>query len=99
MEVVKAIEKDAGDDEHTTLLKRKCQAAIGRLRRAIALYRDSIALSFNGGKDSTIILHLLRAALALEGNDIKFRDLCVFFFPQENDFSEITAFVAKTAER
>lgn len=47
------------------ILKQKVDKSLALLRRTFALYAPSaVALSFNGGKDSTVLLHLVRAALA-----------------------------------
>ncbi len=62
--------------------------------------RDELALSFNGGKDSTVVLHLLRLAFHLEAEgeaSAAMARMCTFFFPQANDFEEITTFVDETA--
>lgn len=59
MDVIDAI--DSMDD----VLKLKCQKAIASIQRTLDLYGpEGTAFSFNGGKDSTVLLHLIRAAVA-----------------------------------
>ncbi|RVW13008.1 FAD synthase [Vitis vinifera] len=61
MEIDEAIRES--DDRR---LKTKYNNAIYVVRRALALYSvEEVALSFNGGKDSTVLLHLLRAGYFL----------------------------------
>lgn len=46
------------------VLRGKVQKALHLLHRTLELYRHSdVSLSFNGGKDSTVLLHLMRIAL------------------------------------
>ncbi|KAG1663703.1 hypothetical protein FOA52_013271 [Chlamydomonas sp. UWO 241] len=58
----------------------------------LAIYPlDKIAFSFNGGKDSTVLLHLLRLATRRAGLDeAGFRS---FYFVREDDFEELDKFV------
>nr|XP_016438579.1 PREDICTED: FAD synthase-like [Nicotiana tabacum] len=61
MEIDKAI-RECADSR----LKTKYSNAISVIKRAFALYSiQEVALSFNGGKDSTVLLHLLRAGYFL----------------------------------
>lgn len=59
MEVVAAIE-ELDDD----ILRSRSFTALATVQRTIDLFGADTAFSFNGGKDSTVLLHLIRAALA-----------------------------------
>jgi FAD synthetase len=48
-------------------------------------------LSFNGGKDCTVLFHLLRAALAHKR--IPLSALDIVYFAQKNEFAEVTDFL------
>eukprot|EP00803_Ostreobium_quekettii_P000689 evm.model.scf_314EXC.14 EVM.evm.TU.scf_314EXC.14 scf_314EXC:82576-94060(-) len=97
MEVVERM-RDCSDGP----TRSKFDGAMRLLERALALYTPrGLALSFNGGKDSTAILHLVRAALALHGGQEN-GHLCgmvAFYFVRENDFPEIKTFLKDTDER
>ncbi|KAL3628473.1 hypothetical protein CASFOL_027519 [Castilleja foliolosa] len=103
MEIDKSIKES--DDIR---LKTKYNNAIYVIQRAFALYPvEEIALSFNGGKDSTVLLHLLRAGyyLHMSGNnseeaEIKFPIRTIYFesptvFPEINSFTYDTALTYK----
>ncbi|KAL3825862.1 hypothetical protein ACJIZ3_021891 [Penstemon smallii] len=105
MEIDKAIKES--DDKR---LKTKYNNAIYVIQRALALYSiDEVALSFNGGKDSTVLLHLLRAGYHLhksgkskssEDAEITFPIRTIYFesssaFPEINSFTYDAAFTYK----
>lgn len=65
MEIDKAI-RESNDQK----LKTKYNNAVNVIQRALALYPiEEVAFSFNGGKDSTVLLHLLRAGYFLHKVD------------------------------
>jgi FAD synthetase len=81
-----------------TVLRTKIAKALSVLSRTLALYPvGSVSLSFNGGKDSTVLLHLLRAALAQSeasnGKDHGLHGIKTFFFENSKDFQEVIDFV------
>ncbi|KAJ9168543.1 hypothetical protein P3X46_020049 [Hevea brasiliensis] len=100
MEIDKAIKES--DDRR---LKTKYNNAIYVIQRALALYSiEELAFSFNGGKDSTVLLHLLRAGYFLHkgGQSCSDRDLTSFpirtiYFESSSAFPEISSFTYDTA--
>lgn len=104
MEIDKAIREC--DDRR---LKTKYNNAIYVIRRALALYPiQEVALSFNGGKDSTVLLHLLRAGCFLHqaeefnsGGDAvdggKTFPIRTIYFESPSAFPEINSFTYEAA--
>ncbi|XP_057773275.1 uncharacterized protein LOC130992595 [Salvia miltiorrhiza] len=96
MEIDKAIRES--DD---TRLKTKYNNAVYVIQRALALYSvEEVAFSFNGGKDSTVLLHLLRAGHYLHkvGKNPSAADTEITFpirtiyFESSSAFPEINSF-------
>ncbi|EPS72355.1 hypothetical protein M569_02401, partial [Genlisea aurea] len=98
MEIDKAMRET--DDKR---LKRKYDSAIYVIRRALALYSvEELALSFNGGKDSTVLLHLLRAGFYLHKSredsssctteDAEIFPIQAIYFESSSAFAEINSF-------
>ncbi|XP_049400842.1 uncharacterized protein LOC125864802 [Solanum stenotomum] len=103
MEIDKAIREC--DDSR---LKTKYTNAIYVIKRALALYSiQEVALSFNGGKDSTVLLHLLRAGYVLhkveESSSQDVADgenafpIRTIYFETPTVFPEINSFTYETA--
>ncbi|KAL9268245.1 FAD synthase-like protein [Drosera capensis] len=90
-------------------LKTKYNNAVFVIQRALALYSDEeLAFSFNGGKDSTVLLHLLRAGYFLHksgkeschggqtGSESKF-PFRTIYFESPSAFPEINSFTYELA--
>ncbi|XP_021666527.2 uncharacterized protein LOC110654742 isoform X2 [Hevea brasiliensis] len=100
MEIDKAIKES--DDRR---LKTKYNNAIYVIQRALTLYSiEEVAFSFNGGKDSTVLLHLLRAGYFWhkERHNCSDRGLTSFpihtiYFESNSAFPEINSFTYDTA--
>lgn len=88
-------------------LKTKYSNAVNVIQRAFALYSiEEVAFSFNGGKDSTVLLHLLRAGFFLhkkeQNKSIAMSDGFTFpirtiYFESPSAFPEINSFTYETA--
>ncbi|KAM5559730.1 hypothetical protein ABKV19_021088 [Rosa sericea] len=100
MEIDKAIREC--DDRR---LKTKYNNAIYVIQRALALYSiEEVAFSFNGGKDSTVLLHLLRAGYFLHKGEqscinggVKDFPMRTIYFECPSAFPEINSFTYDAA--
>ena len=52
-------------------------------------FREEIALSFNGGKDCTVALHLLNVVCQYRGGENIFQKIKFVHFVKEGEFQEI----------
>ncbi|XP_010553000.1 PREDICTED: FAD synthase-like [Tarenaya hassleriana] len=101
MEIDKAIGES--DDKR---LKTKYNNAIYVIKRALALYSvEEVAFSFNGGKDSTVLLHLLRAGYFLHKKEQSCSNggllhfpIRTIYFESPSAFPEINGFTYDTAQ-
>ncbi|CAN0926950.1 Probable FAD synthase [Linum grandiflorum] len=102
MEIDQAIRES--DDRR---LKTKYNNAIYVIQRALALYPiEEVALSFNGGKDSTVLLHLLRAGYFLHKGEQSCSNggltsfpIRTIYFESPSAFPEINSFTYDAASR
>ncbi|ONK63735.1 uncharacterized protein A4U43_C07F18370 [Asparagus officinalis] len=106
MEIDKAV-KGSSDRR----LQTKYKNATYVIERAFALYEfEEVAFSFNGGKDSTVLLHLLRAGYYLHkektkqsnGNQLDSIPECrirTIYFETPSAFPEINSFTYETASK
>ncbi|KAG9441680.1 hypothetical protein H6P81_017534 [Aristolochia fimbriata] len=90
-------------------LQTKYESAVYVIQRAFALYAfEEVAFSFNGGKDSTVLLHLLRAGYFLHkektktcnGIQMNYKPGCpirTIYFESPSAFPEINSFTYETA--
>mmetsp|Transcript_38692 Transcript_38692/g.64296 ORF Transcript_38692/g.64296 Transcript_38692/m.64296 type:complete len:451 (-) Transcript_38692:512-1864(-) len=103
---------DAIDNSPDESLRKEFHKSVDICLRTIALFSlDGIAFSFNGGKDSTVLLHVIRAAIAkycsLKNGrrmsdaelSIELRQMRTIYFNSANMFQEIKEFLTDTAER
>uniref|UniRef100_A0A7N0RGL5 FAD synthase n=2 Tax=Kalanchoe fedtschenkoi TaxID=63787 RepID=A0A7N0RGL5_KALFE len=106
MEIDKAV-RESGDRR----LQRKYETAVFVIQRALVLYSiKEVAFSFNGGKDSTVLLHLLRAGYYLHeqeqgmisdgtAEDGPTFPIRTIYFESPSAFPEINSFTYETASK
>ncbi|KAF8095988.1 hypothetical protein N665_0319s0008 [Sinapis alba] len=101
MEIDKAVGES--DDKR---LKTKYNNAIFVIKRALSLYSiEEVAFSFNGGKDSTVLLHLLRAGYFLHKKEMSCSNgglsnfpVRTIYFESPSAFTEINSFTYDAAQ-
>jgi len=72
-------------------LARKVEHSLNVIKQALAEYKlEGVALSFNGGKDCVVLLHLLYLVLSKHNS---FSRLRVLYFTHDNSFPEVDSFV------
>jgi len=77
-------------------LLQKLNHSLEVIERALASYKtEEISLSFNGGKDCCVLLHLLFIVMSRQKT---FSRLKVLYFSHPNSFSEVNKFVAQCVE-
>jgi FAD synthetase len=76
---------------------KKLDKALKIIESALHVYSEAeLAFSFNGGKDSTVVLHLLRAAFAksdASGSPRKLSSMQHVYFETNHEFSGIVSFI------
>lgn len=74
-------------------LLKKINHSLDVIKKAVETYKvEEITLSFNGGKDCCVLLHLLYMVMSKQGS---FGGLKVLYFSHPNSFGEVNDFVAQ----
>lgn len=90
---------DYPDESHIGSIKdegliKRLEHSLDIIKRALADYKlEGVALSFNGGKDCCVLLHLLY--LVLSKHNGSFSKLRILYFTHDNTFPEVDEFVHK----
>ncbi|KAH9941554.1 adenine nucleotide alpha hydrolases-like protein [Amylocystis lapponica] len=73
--------------------------ALGVIDQAIAEFgQDRVSLSFNGGKDCTVLLHLLAASVGRTGSPSASKPISAVYIPVPSPFHELEVFIGDTAK-
>eukprot|EP00736_Rhodelphis_marinus_P001666 Rmarinus@m.15095 len=108
MEIIHRLEDSPSDI--SAHLKKLIEDAIRLIGGQLEKYWEQphcVAFSFNGGKDCTVVFHLLRAAIATrcQKNGFRYKNVSDFFkqtrivyFVCEDSFPELEAFIKSTED-
>ncbi|OCH88710.1 adenine nucleotide alpha hydrolases-like protein [Obba rivulosa] len=74
--------------------------ALGVIDEALDKFgRDHVSLSFNGGKDCTVLLHLLAASIGrIDQSPTPSKPVAAVYIPVPSSFPQLEAFVDRTAK-
>ncbi len=81
---------------------KKLDKALKIIESALHVYSEQeLAFSFNGGKDSTVVLHLLRAVFeraTRSGSSKSLAGMKHVYFQTDHEFPEILSFIQECDE-
>jgi FAD synthetase len=94
------IEKILNEQEESQPLTRYLKRSVQVIEDSLRLYGPgAIAISFNGGKDATVSLHLLRYVLSKQNLlHTLSNQLPVIYFDDPREFPEMVSFLNQTKE-
>jgi FAD synthetase len=98
--VLDEIERILNEEEESNPLNQYLKRSIQVIQDSVRLYGpEAIAISFNGGKDATVSLHLLRYVLSKQNLlHTLSHQLPVIYFDDSREFPEMVNFLNKTRE-
>ena len=82
-------------------MMKKCKEAMDTIQAALRLYEPKeMAISFNGGKDATVLLHLVMAGIAsMNERWESMEELACVYFEDEECFEEVEEFIRQCQEQ
>jgi hypothetical protein len=94
------LEKITASGHHNANTAKKVRHALKQLDRLLDVFEPGqLALSFNGGKDSTVILHLVKAACAEHATHRFSHVQPIWFQDPQHEFPAMVNYVKQTADR
>jgi hypothetical protein len=94
------LEKIAVSGQHNANTTKKVRHALKQIDRLLDVFEPGqLALSFNGGKDSTVILHLVKAACAEHATHRFSHVQPIWFQDPQHEFPAMVDYVKQSADR
>ena len=94
------LDKIAASGQHNANTAKKVRHALKQIDRLLDVFEPGqLALSFNGGKDSTVILHLVKAACAQHATHRFSHVQPIWFQDPQHEFPAMVEYVKQTADR
>jgi hypothetical protein len=94
------LRKIAASGEHNANTTKKVRHALKQIDRLLDVFEPGqLALSFNGGKDSTVLMHLVKAACEEHATHRFSHVQPIWFQDPQHEFPAMVNYVKQTAEQ
>ena len=104
MDVYNRVQRLLESDSSSVSLRDAVAQGMDVVARTLSLYKPSeLAFAFNGGKDSTVVFHLIRAVVAqraaesASADTLAFSGIRLVIFETPNNFPDVEQFIDATA--